>query len=149
MADVSLGSLTPRLRARATLARVIGEPATKQVVETARYSHRMISSWWSAKTGPGVASFHPRGDSAAWLRRHGIDLIVYPSPTNISYELGLPYVMAVHDLQHRIHPEFPEVSADGDGRQGKISIPTLPGPQRCCSWTQRSAAMMSWSSTVI
>jgi glycosyltransferase involved in cell wall biosynthesis len=49
----------------------------------------------------------------AWLSRHGIELMLYPAPTTYSFEAGVPYVMAVHDLQHRIQPEFPEVSADG------------------------------------
>jgi glycosyltransferase involved in cell wall biosynthesis len=32
----------------------------------------------------------------------------------MSFETGLPYVMAIHDLQHRLQPEFPEVSAGGE-----------------------------------
>jgi glycosyltransferase involved in cell wall biosynthesis len=43
-----------------------------------------------------------------------LDLLVYPYPTPISFETGMPYVMAVHDLQHRLQPEFPEVSANGE-----------------------------------
>jgi glycosyltransferase involved in cell wall biosynthesis len=30
------------------------------------------------------------------------------------FESGVPYVMPVYDLQHRLQPEFPEVSADGE-----------------------------------
>jgi glycosyltransferase involved in cell wall biosynthesis len=52
-----------------------------------------------------------RQDVHAWLRRCGIDLMIYASPVTLAFEAGIPYVMAVHDLQHRIHPEFPEVSA--------------------------------------
>ena len=37
--------------------------------------------------------------------------MIYPAPTTLAFEAETPYVMAVHDLQHRIHPEFPEVSA--------------------------------------
>ena len=43
-----------------------------------------------------------------------LDLLLYPYPTPISFETGVPYVMAVHDLQHRLQPEFPEVSANGE-----------------------------------
>jgi glycosyltransferase involved in cell wall biosynthesis len=32
----------------------------------------------------------------------------------LSFEIGIPYVMAIHDLQHRLQPEFPEVSANGE-----------------------------------
>ncbi len=48
------------------------------------------------------------------LRSLGIDLMIYPMPIALSFELGTPYIIAVHDLQHRIHPEFPEVSAYGE-----------------------------------
>jgi glycosyltransferase involved in cell wall biosynthesis len=32
----------------------------------------------------------------------------------MAFEADIPYVLAVHDLQHRLQPEFPEVSADGE-----------------------------------
>src|SRR5215469_7695496 len=41
-------------------------------------------------------------------------LLLYPHPTPISFETGLPYMIAVHDLQHRLQPEFPEVAANGE-----------------------------------
>ena len=43
----------------------------------------------------------------------GIKLIMYPGPFDMSFKLNIPYVFTVYDLQHRIHPEFPEVSIDG------------------------------------
>ncbi|MGE5305785.1 MAG: glycosyltransferase [Alphaproteobacteria bacterium] len=43
-----------------------------------------------------------------------VDLFVYPQPISISFETGVPYVIAIHDLQHRLQPEFPEVSANGE-----------------------------------
>jgi len=49
-----------------------------------------------------------------WFRTNGIELMLYPTSTALSFEAGIPYVMAVHDLQHRLQPEFPEVSADGE-----------------------------------
>ena len=51
---------------------------------------------------------------AEFFRRHEIDLMLYPTPTSTSFEAGVPFVMAIHDLQHRLQPEFPEVSADGE-----------------------------------
>ena len=45
---------------------------------------------------------------------HDIDLLIYPSPCFLCFESGIPFIMAVHDLQHRIHPEFPEVSSGGE-----------------------------------
>ena len=48
------------------------------------------------------------------FRHEGVDLMLYPSPLPVAFETEIPYVMAVHDLQHRLQPEFPEVSADGE-----------------------------------
>ena len=55
-----------------------------------------------------------REDVHIWLRSLGVDLILYTVPLGIVLEAGIPFVLAVHDLQHRLHPEFPEVSADGE-----------------------------------
>lgn len=49
-----------------------------------------------------------------FFRRHAIDLLFCAAPTPIGFEVGVPYVMAIHDLQHRLQPEFPEVSAGGE-----------------------------------
>jgi glycosyltransferase involved in cell wall biosynthesis len=49
-----------------------------------------------------------------WFRRNGIELMLYAISSSLSFETGIPYVMAVHDLQHRLQPQFPEVSANGE-----------------------------------
>src|SRR4030095_10335735 len=49
-----------------------------------------------------------------WLYLCGVELIIYPSRNRLSLQTGLPYVTAIHDLQHRLQPEFPEVSANGE-----------------------------------
>lgn len=48
-----------------------------------------------------------------FLEQLGIDWTFYTMPNSQSFEIGLPYVMPIHDLQHRLQPEFPEVSAHG------------------------------------
>jgi glycosyltransferase involved in cell wall biosynthesis len=55
-----------------------------------------------------------RPDDRRWLEGLGIELMLYPAPQTRSFEVGLPYVMAIHDLQHRLQPQFPEVSANGE-----------------------------------
>ncbi len=50
----------------------------------------------------------------SWLQRLKIDLMLYAAPTTLSFGAGIPYVMAIHDLQHRLQPEFPEVSSKGE-----------------------------------
>jgi glycosyltransferase involved in cell wall biosynthesis len=51
---------------------------------------------------------------ARTLRNAGVDLMLYPAPTTVSFETGVPYALAIWDLQHRLQPEFPEVSANGE-----------------------------------
>lgn len=55
-----------------------------------------------------------QADMQAWLTECDIELMFYPAPHRLSFETDIPFVMAIHDLQHRLQPEFPEVSADGE-----------------------------------
>jgi glycosyltransferase involved in cell wall biosynthesis len=48
------------------------------------------------------------------LRHHGIDWVLYTAPDLSALDTGIPFVMPVFDLQHRLQPNFPEVSADGE-----------------------------------
>jgi glycosyltransferase involved in cell wall biosynthesis len=74
---------------------------------------RGIISRRSRRRGDGAESVRFRARVARWLKASGCELMLYPSPDALSFETGIPYVMAIHDLQHRLQPEFPEVSADG------------------------------------
>jgi glycosyltransferase involved in cell wall biosynthesis len=49
-----------------------------------------------------------------WFRENKIDLMIYPISSSLSFETRLPYILTIHDLQHRLQPEFPEVSANGE-----------------------------------
>jgi glycosyltransferase involved in cell wall biosynthesis len=51
------------------------------------------------------------------FRKYGIELMLYTFPTKISFEIGIPYVTFIMDLQHRLQPYLPEVSADGQWEQ--------------------------------
>jgi glycosyltransferase involved in cell wall biosynthesis len=55
-----------------------------------------------------------RPDIRHWFQNYGVDLMLYTAHTSLPFEAGIPYVMAIHDLQHRLQPEFPEVSANGE-----------------------------------
>jgi glycosyltransferase involved in cell wall biosynthesis len=48
------------------------------------------------------------------LRRNGIDLLVLSSPTLPGFSFRLPFVVPIFDLNHRLQPEFPEVSTFGE-----------------------------------
>ena len=51
---------------------------------------------------------------AGLLRQHRIDWVLYTGADSRTFESGWPYVMPIFDLQHRLQPEFPEVSANGE-----------------------------------
>lgn len=104
---------TPRTIARRAIVQVFGEDIA---VRTGALVRKTMRHGDSSQPGrPDIAvgrgSQHRAG---LWLARNGIELMLYPAPSRYSFESGVPYVMAIHDLQHRIHPEFPEVSADGE-----------------------------------
>lgn len=49
-----------------------------------------------------------------WFKRQEIDLRIYLDASTLSFEVGIPYIMTVYDLQHQLKSEFSEVSADGE-----------------------------------
>jgi len=48
-----------------------------------------------------------------FLHENQIDWLFLTAPVALGFEAGLPYIMPVHDLQHRRESKFPEVSAEG------------------------------------
>ena len=46
--------------------------------------------------------------------KNKIELIVYTTIATISFEAAIPYIIAIHDIQHRFQPEFPEVGSKGE-----------------------------------
>lgn len=95
------------------------------------FASRFAQAYLSAKQRDALTSFYlrlraakpvpahvdspqARPDVRSWLEARGIDVVIYPAPMATAFESGVPYVFAVHDLQHRLQPEFPEVSADGE-----------------------------------
>lgn len=102
----------PATKVRRTLRRVAGEGP-----------HRDLWRWWRGRTerrmegAPGAAptdAFARRDDVGDWWRAQGIELVIFPQPHPWAFEAGVPSVVAIHDLQHRLQPEFPEVSANGE-----------------------------------
>lgn len=45
------------------------------------------------------------------VKRYNIDLMIYPRIDFETFYNGIPYIVAIHDLAHRIYPQFPEVSS--------------------------------------
>ena len=63
---------------------------------------------------PNLDKVQFRPEMNRWFRHCGAELILYPVPERLSFEAGVPYIMAIHDLQHRLQPEFPDFSANGE-----------------------------------
>jgi glycosyltransferase involved in cell wall biosynthesis len=51
---------------------------------------------------------------AGWYRDRGLDLVLYPVSSVSAFETRVPAMVTVHDLNHRIYTEFPEVIALGE-----------------------------------
>jgi glycosyltransferase involved in cell wall biosynthesis len=48
------------------------------------------------------------------LQKHAVDLLLLLSPNVQAFSFRLPFVVPIFDLNHRLQPEFPEVSAFGE-----------------------------------
>ena len=68
----------------------------------------------ASERSPDTDRVNIKPELGIWFRKCGVDIMFFPVPMSISFESGVPYVMAVHDLQHRLQPHFPEVSANGE-----------------------------------
>jgi glycosyltransferase involved in cell wall biosynthesis len=64
----------------------------------------------------------PRWRVRRWLmlKRDGVDFAFYTSPNVAAIENRIPFCMPIHDLNHRLNPHFPEVSAGGEWHRREI-----------------------------
>jgi glycosyltransferase involved in cell wall biosynthesis len=90
------------------LRRIVGEGPHRE-------AWRWLRRQWQLSvqdSDPYVVRSRP--DIRQWFQSYGVELMLYTAHTSLPFEAGVPYVMAIHDLQHRLQPEFPEVSANGE-----------------------------------
>ncbi|HDH08776.1 MAG TPA: hypothetical protein ENG96_04780, partial [Gammaproteobacteria bacterium] len=92
------------------LRQIVGEGPHREVWRRLRQKFRQSKK--EELANPEIVRFNPQ--MSRWLHRCGIDLMFYSVPTPMSFETGIPYVTFIMDLQHRLQPHFPEVSADGE-----------------------------------
>src|SRR5215831_6047913 len=95
------------------LRRVIGEGPHR---DAWRFLRTKIGQTFNSeqKSGLNLDMVRPRPELKRLMHELRLDLALYAWPTTLSFEIGIPFVMAIHDLQHRLHPEYPEVSANGE-----------------------------------
>lgn len=92
------------------LKKVVGEGRHRELWRRTRETRSR-----ARRPGPleaGLVNWKPHLTSM--LTDLKVDLVIHPRPTAMSFEARVPYILAIHDLQHRFQPEFPEVSL---GRQ--------------------------------
>jgi glycosyltransferase involved in cell wall biosynthesis len=65
-----------------------------------------------APSDPNAVKFDQAGTDL--FRKLGIDLVLQLSPVLHAFALRMPFVVPIYDLNHRLQPEFPEVSAFGE-----------------------------------
>lgn len=90
------------------LRRIVGEGPYREAYRWLRRKLRHLPD-------PEVLRSNP--EMSQWLHQCGVELMLYTAPTTLSFETGIPYVMFIMDLQHRLQPHFPEVSANGEWEQ--------------------------------
>ncbi len=95
---------------RRGVGRVIGDGPLRSLARRLRGN----AGVGGAPAGADPLAVRRRPDVGTWWRSQRLDLMVFPQPHALAFEAGLPYVLAVHDLQHRLQPEFREVSAGGE-----------------------------------
>jgi hypothetical protein len=102
----------PAGRLRRGLRRVAGEGWHR---DAWRWLRRRAERRSPVEAASGTAGAVPRRDDLGeWWRANAIELVIFPQPHPWVFETGVPGVVAIHDLQHRLQPEFPEVSAAGE-----------------------------------
>jgi glycosyltransferase involved in cell wall biosynthesis len=84
-----------------------------------RQAGRSMRRKWHRMTppaSPDPEQIRRRPEFTRWFRRHGVDWLLYTNPNPLSFEAGLPYVMLVPDVAHRVHPELPDFAPDTSGK---------------------------------
>jgi glycosyltransferase involved in cell wall biosynthesis len=108
-------SLTPKhnltLPIRAA-RRLLGEGALMQSLRSLR--SRLQNKHLSKMKQQDLDKVQFQPSMSEWFQQCRAELMVYAAPQRLCFEAGIPYIMAIHDLQHRLQPEFPEVSSDGE-----------------------------------
>lgn len=62
----------------------------------------------------GSVDYRDTRKLATCLQENSIDWALFTAPETRFVRAGVPYVIPIFDLQHRLQPDFPEVSADGE-----------------------------------
>jgi glycosyltransferase involved in cell wall biosynthesis len=98
----------PRPKRDDFLRRALGGARAQRTLQGAR--QKLTKRW----RGPEDYQRRRQPHLTGWLRELDVDLMLYSTVMPESFESAVPFLVAIHDLQHRLQPEFPEVSANGE-----------------------------------
>ncbi|HEX9605742.1 MAG TPA: glycosyltransferase family 1 protein [Gemmatimonadaceae bacterium] len=76
--------------------------------------------YYATRLRSGSVLLAPNGDprfdgiGARWYRDRALDLVIYPVYSVKAFETRVPSAVTVHDLNHRLYTEFPEIRALGE-----------------------------------
>ena len=109
------------LRSVAGIAGAAWYGATSVLPISARHViKRLLKRVAGARNGLGRGA-HQDGDASlvdpvwrSFFARHRIDLLVFTAENELAFRSGVPFAVTIQDIQHRLNPQFPEVSADGE-----------------------------------
>jgi glycosyltransferase involved in cell wall biosynthesis len=59
------------------------------------------------------------------FKNEKLDLMIFPTSANLSFLCDTPSIVVVHDIMHRVHPQFPEVSAGGRWESREYSFQNI------------------------
>jgi glycosyltransferase involved in cell wall biosynthesis len=105
------------LCAHGRVARLLGDGVLRRLWGGMRSSARRAARYGCAASrgrGTGQSPVRSLPALTRWFHDRGIELVLYTMPDCRAFEVRIPSVMPIHDLQHRLQPWFPEVSADGE-----------------------------------
>lgn len=74
----------------------------------------------AAGPGDGASLVDPRW--RAFFSQFDTDMLLFTADSDLAFRSGCPFAVAIHDIQHRLHPEFPEVSANGEWETREFRI---------------------------
>jgi glycosyltransferase involved in cell wall biosynthesis len=111
----------PPSLARATALRLNRAVGSGRLRESLQFVRRRLTR----RVATSIDDVRVQPAAKKWFDDLGIELMIYPTHDNLSFETRTPYLQAIHDLQHRLHPEFPEVSANGEWERREYTLKNI------------------------
>ncbi len=94
--------------ARRTLGRVLPAAAVSRLARIAK------SARGRATEGGRAGLMNDAVVWRDWFSQFDLDLMVFSVEDDIAFTTGIPFVVSIHDLQHKLQPDLPEFAEESD-----------------------------------